>query len=412
MSDITYATIIPLIGGESIGAADALHGQLPEYVLSYSPFVKNDSHYINYLKTQKNWTGKYYLLDRDENLTLKYVDVVNSVCPCAGLSSLSSTASTTNPANDWMYKSAEYVLGKLAPKVFWGENAPRLFLKSGKTVADNLYEIGKKHGYSLTLYHTESQKHGMSQKRPRTYYFFVKGKKAPILKTWRRKIQDIEETFARDAIPNDAMNIAINAKDPADNPWTAYAIAVTGATDVKDLYNKFEKSQNLIVFADGHCGKTLNDAAEWMEAQDNDLFRLTAARARRMHEKVKQGLGYWAHGETLLKGVIPTFIGAMPWGAINPISGKYLTIRECLRIMSMPDDFNLYGDNPVACSNHICQNVSPTVAKDMMENVISILENKCAFADCDYVKQSNTHLKNVNGHTEFEILETTIEDFM
>ena len=72
------------------------------------------------------------------------IDYINSVCPCAGLSRLNrSKGSGVGPgsdakANKWMFKSAEYVLGRIKPKVLWGENAPMLFTKKGQDVVDGL----------------------------------------------------------------------------------------------------------------------------------------------------------------------------------------------------------------------------------------------------------------------------------
>lgn len=40
--------------------------------------------------------------------------------------------------NKWMFDSAEYVLGKIKPKVFWGENAPGLFTNIGEGVVEGL----------------------------------------------------------------------------------------------------------------------------------------------------------------------------------------------------------------------------------------------------------------------------------
>ena len=41
-------------------------------------------------------------------------------------------------ANKWMFKSAEYVLKRVRPKVMWGENAQMLFTKKGQDVVDGL----------------------------------------------------------------------------------------------------------------------------------------------------------------------------------------------------------------------------------------------------------------------------------
>lgn len=388
---ITYAPIVPLIGGEPLGVMEALDGQLPEYVLSYSPFGNNDSHYINHLREKKDWKGEYVIIDDEQfqNYVPKQVDVVMSTCPCAGLSSLSTTSSADSAVNDWMYTTAEYVLDKVKPKVFWGENAPRLFSSSGKPVADKLFEIGKKYGYSMNLYFTESRLHGLSQKRARTFYFFTKSEKSPIFKYFNVPFTPVEKVLKAKTLKSDPMNIHTNPADPIENAWVAYAIHKTGAADVKDLFNKVDSSTNLIVKADRGFGENLNEVADWMDAQDKPEFSKIANRARSMQDKLDDNKGYWAHGVTIAKGVIPSLIGAMPHALINPITGKYLTIRDCLRIMSMPDDFNLVGDSPRSKINHICQNVPVSTARDMMFNVVDFLNGSCDFVNGSYVKQNN-----------------------
>ena len=389
MKEYTYASIVPLIGGETLGVMQAMNGQLPEYLLSYSPFANNDSHFINYLRNQKSWEGEYVHLDVMENYVPQQVDVVNSVCPCAGLSSLSTTSSADSAVNDWMYKTANYVLETVKPKVFWGENAPRLFSSAGKKVADRLYAIGEKNGYSLNLYYTESHLHGLCQKRPRTFYFFTKSETAPILKSWRRPMIPVEEIFKKKTLKSDPMNIPITKSDPIDNAWVAYAVHKTGAKNVQGLYEKFDSSTNLIVASDRRLGEDLNAVAEWMDAQGREDFSKIATRARAMQKKLDDNKGYWGHGVTMLKGLIPSLIGAMPHCSINPLTGKYLTIRDCLRIMGMPDDFNLVGDSPLSKVNHICQNVPVGTAADMMTGILEYLNGECDFSSSQYIKQSN-----------------------
>ena len=41
-------------------------------------------------------------------------------------------------ANKWMIETAEYVLKRVSPKVFWGENAPGLFTPMGEGVVNKL----------------------------------------------------------------------------------------------------------------------------------------------------------------------------------------------------------------------------------------------------------------------------------
>lgn len=178
-----------------------------------------------------------------------------------------------------------------------------------------------------------------------------------------------------------------------DNAWVAYAVHQTGAGELTNLYNKLEETTNLIVAADKKFGQSLLEVADWMDAQGREDFSHIAKRARAMQGKVDDNKGYWAHGVTLPKGVIPSLIGAMPSSIINPFTAEYLTLRDCLRIMGMPDDFNLLHENPVSKTNHICQNVPVGTAADMMTGIVEYLDGKCDFSSSPYIKQSNKNMK-------------------
>ena len=394
MNKHTYASIVPLIGGENFGIMKAMNGQLPEYVLSYTAFAKNDSHFINHLRTKEGWKGEYVFLDTEGNenyIPSQQVDIVNTVCPCAGLSSLSTTSSADSAVNEWMYKTAEYVLKTIQPKVFWGENAPRLFTSAGKKVADRLHAIGEANGYSLNLYYTESRLHGLSQKRPRTFYFFTKGDRNPIFKYYSRPMQPVDEILQMETSADDPMNLLINDEDPAKNPWVAYCMQREGVKTLKEYQDKIEKTTNCIVSSDEGSDSLLK-VADWMDA--NGFPSKFGERARAMQGKVDQGKGYWAHGVTMPKGQIPALIGAMPHCLINPYKNQFLTLRDCLRIMKMPENFNMVGENPESGgnANAICQNVPVTTAADMAENVIDYLEGRCDTVSASYVKQNNSSM--------------------
>lgn len=394
MSDITYGSIVPLIGGENFGIMKTMNEQLPEWVLSYTDFAKNDAHFINHLR-KKGWEGNYVHLNEEGNEDHRagYVDVVNTVCPCAGLSSLSVSSSADSSVNEWMYTTAEYVLGTVKPKVFWGENAPRLFTKAGEKVANKLHEIGKEHGYTLNLYYTESRLHGLAQKRPRTFYFFTKGEETPIFRYIRRPLENIEEILKQDTSADDPMNVLINSENPMDNPWVAYCVHKSGSETLEEYYNKIEKTTNCIVSSD-NISESLHEVADWMT--ENGFSQKFADRARAMQDKVDQGKGYWAHGVTMPKGEIPSLIGAMPHSLINPFKEQFLTLRDALRIMKMPEDFNMVGDNPQSPgnANAICQNVPVTTASDMMQFVVEYLNGETDTVNADFVRQNNSTMKH------------------
>ncbi len=147
-----YASIVPLIGGETI-AMQNVFGKRPEYILSYPGFEANDTHLLEYYDKEV----PYHVIGDDGVPDVPSVDVVNTICPCAGLSSLSVTSSSDAAANDWMRTSARHVLGALKPQVFWGENAPRLASKMGEPIVEDLRRIADEYGYSFTIYKTKRQ---------------------------------------------------------------------------------------------------------------------------------------------------------------------------------------------------------------------------------------------------------------
>ena len=172
---INWVSFVPLIGGSSIGCQKAT-GVKPIATLSYSAFDKNDRHLRAY------WDEVTHL-NRDKEEDVKYfrslcagkeIDFVTTICPCAGLSRLNVSKSRGSGAkqNHWIKETARVALEEIKPKVFWGENAPELFMKDGKDLVNQLRELGKEHGYSFSMVKTNTELHGVPQRRIRTFYFF------------------------------------------------------------------------------------------------------------------------------------------------------------------------------------------------------------------------------------------------
>ena len=170
--------MIPLIGGSAIGCSRAT-GNLPLFHLSYSAFAANELH------LERHWpTVPFYRLDKQdfpvEQFKQKYgeIDFINSVCPCAGLSMLNTSSKGPSgrgadaQQNQWMLRSAQFVLETIRPKVLWGENAPGLFLSLGADMVPRLRALGMHNGYSFSMVKTNTQLHGLPQQRMRTFYFF------------------------------------------------------------------------------------------------------------------------------------------------------------------------------------------------------------------------------------------------
>jgi len=376
---MSYASIVPLIGGETI-AMENVFGEKPKYFLTFEGFQANESHLNNYY----NHSVPYLNLSEGASYTEK-VDVINTVCPCAGLSSLSPSASSNNPMNEWMYKSAEYVLGEVQPKVFWGENAPRLASKMGEPVVRRLRKIGEEHGYTFSIFKTKSILHGLSQVRDRTFYFFWKGDQVPLFDYVLEKptmiADDIREVKRCD---NDPMSqILCNDKTPSEEPYYKYVLEeLEGGISHSEFQNKIEKTTNPMDYIEERT--TYKEVAKWMRANG---FENVAKKCDRQYHKLKAGGNIMRKTTEIPKDKIGAFVGHMPTCLTHPDEDRYLTVREALSLMKLPFNFILLDAK--RSLNHICQNVPVTTAEHPARMVKEYLNNNLELVDTQFLVQDN-----------------------
>lgn len=378
--DLKFASIVPLIGGITI-AMEQESGKVPEYLLSYAPFKNNDQHLVSYYK-KRNIDVPYIMLE--DGAHPSHVDVVTALCPCAGLSALSPFAASDNHNNKWMIETASYVLGKMKPSVFWGENAPQLGGKIGRPVLEQLQRIGRDNGYTMTLYMTSSHVHGIGQTRHRSFYFFWKGHDIPVLPFFERPQVDIDRLIADTVIEtDDPMSEIINRKRPSQDPFYRYVLdELEGGITHRQFYDRIEKTTNVLDYIEQR--KTYAEVSRWMTETQNHG---DADRCMRFHEKLAAGGNIMRKRTEIPKGRINAFVGHMPSSLTHPTEDRYLTLRECLSIMGMPRDFDLVGGR--RNSNHICQNVPVTTARDMARSVMLALAGKLERTKGPYLRQDN-----------------------
>jgi site-specific DNA-cytosine methylase len=398
-NNYTHAAIVPLIGGLPLGT-EKVFGKKPEYILTYSAFGANDSQYVAY----HNGTVPYYRIDENEvPSSLKTVDVIGATCPCAGLSSLSPSSSSDNKANDWMVESAKYVLGKVKPKVFWGENAPRLASKMGEPIVKELRKVAKENGYKMSLYKTKSKLHGLSQTRDRSFYFFWKGDEIPHMNFYRRPHERIEDTIRNAFVSeDDPMNELTNKNKPTDNPFYKYVLEeLEGGITHKEFQNKIEKTTNPLDYLENR-GIEYDEVSEWMAANG---FDKQAKRCLEIHKKLKSGGNIMRKTTEIPKDYIGAFVGHMPTCLTHPDEDRYLTIRECMAIMKMPSDFQLHGGRKNL--NMIAQNVPVTTAMDMAQNILDWLDGKLDTKQADFAVFDNKKME-----VTYEEVPQTLESFI
>jgi site-specific DNA-cytosine methylase len=376
----THATIVPLIGGMPLAQSNVLKKR-PEYILSYSAFKANDSQLLNYYNNEV----PYILLD-EGGIAPFSVDIVTATCPCAGLSTLSPSSSSNNPTNDWMVKSAKYVLEHVKPKCLWGENAPALATNAGKPVVARLNEIAKANGYVLSLYQTKSLLHGLSQVRNRSFYFFWKGNKIPKFSWFNRENEKIEDAIRNVVLSDDdPMNVLVRKDKPTENPFYRYVLEVfhEGKLNHSEFQNSLTKTTNPMSYLEDN-GVTYREIGEWMTAQG---FEKLSLRCETIHQKLSEGQNIMRKIVEIPKDYIGAFVGHLPHYLAHPDEDRYLTYRECLSIMKMPHDFVLV--NAKKNLNMVCQNVPVTTAEDMAREVVFALDGNRPQDSYEWFNQNN-----------------------
>ena len=92
-------------------------------------------------------------------------------------------------------------------------------------------------------------------------------------------------------------------------------------------------------------------------------------------------------GTIVPKDHIGAFVGHYPKMLTHPYEDRYITYREAMSIMGMPEDYELL--KPSQSYNHICQNVPIKTAMDMATEVKAVLEGKREMVDARLVYQYN-----------------------
>lgn len=385
---ITWAPIIPLIGGFPLGAEKAL-GNTPEGIFSYTPFGANDHQYINYMNNTRGLNIPVHLIDENYSYAGPKIDVFVSTCPCAALSQLNTGKSAEAKGADavstqWMYMSSEFVLDKHRPRVLVGENAPALATNKGKKVVDKLVDIAEKFGYSFSLLKTNTRLHGVPQSRERSFYFFWDNSTAPILEYYNRPRTDFpsylkeipEDATQQDWIVNpnlgnDAYYAFVKAKFPDRNPRQVI------------LGNKTGNTAHSFVVDNG----LMHEFVEWCRSTGHEKGLKYGEHALK---KFAEGKGIWDGSTHVFGDYMNAVIGRNMADTIHPSEDRSLNVREALHMMAFPHDFELQGKQ----INHIAQNVPVCTARDIVLECEKYVNGELNFSNAKFLKQNN-HKQNI-----------------
>ena len=401
---VNWVSVIPKIGGSSIGSFQAA-SNLPLYQVSYSEFQRNDAHIARYWPT----VPMIYLDQIDQNQDIincgSEIDFVIAVCPCSGLSML-NTAKTgkagrggDSAKNDWMIETSVWVLGKLKPKVLIGENAPALFSEEGDKVVTKLRAIGTRFGYSFSLMKTNAERHGLPQKRIRTFYFFWKSPTAPLLNWISKKPLPLSEYLK--LIPKNAsqQDIFIHS-GVASEKYRPYQFVLEreGLTHAQ-FSKKFLKGTIAKNYLQEH--DLFDECIEWLKkyypndkaSLDTNSGQTHIQKLEHFKAKLKIKKGYWDDSLKFMGESFTAVIRKNIISAVHPVENRFFNLREILHLMGFPHDFEI--DN-IKNMNHVCQTVPVNTARDWTEEVVKFCNGDLPMSDVDYVRQDNT-----NGSVEF-----------
>ena len=407
MEQLTWAPIIPLIGGFSVGAEMAAKTP-PVGIFSYSAFDKNDSHYVNYQNNTLKRNIPYYHLDNESTKVPKQkIDIMVATPPCAGLSQLNTGKKGTDKGsgscavqNEWMYKSTTDAIENFSPTVIIGENAPTLYTTMGEGVAQNLYEIAKKNNYSLALYKTTTYCHGLPQKRLRCFYFLFKSESAPSLQFYKRDLVGTFEQYLTE-IPESATlqdydNII--RKDIINEPYYMFLQHKFNSHDVRNIILERSFTAHSYVVKEN----LMNEFVEWAEKNHQKGYELGI----HAQKKFADGKGVWDGSIHVFRDHMNALIGRALAESIHPNKDRSLNIREALHMMGLPSNFELLGGRKNV--NHIAQNVPTFTARDMVTEAIEFINGNRELTNENFAKFNNIKQKmDTKGVT----ITNTIEEF-
>ena len=277
-----------------------------------------------------------------------------------------------------MLSAAEFVLSEIRPKCYWGENAPGLFDSPGKDLVDKLKDIGRKHGYSFSMVKTNSELHGLPQRRMRTFYFFWNTPTVPLLEWKDTKAPNLVDHLK--TIPKYATFQDVYVHDGrASQRFRPYEYVLRREQMSHDQFYKKNGRGTVAKYLEKN--KLLDDCIEWLKLNHPyETFSVSGGRSRthidvleHMKRKLNQGLGYWDDSVKFMGNAFTAVISKNIEYAVHPEEDRFFSIRELLHLMGMPSDFEIDDKKNM---NHICQNVPVNTAKDWAEEVVNFYRGR------------------------------------
>jgi len=297
--------------------------------------------------------------------------------PCQGFSSAGSRF-WEDPRNLLLKRYAE-ALESIKPKWFLMENVEGLLTANHGEYLSEIVKVFIALGYQIRIEKVYAHEYGIPQRRKRV---FIVGNNLGIpfrfpdsTSPAKGKIFRLAGCTLRDAIgtlPQASANVGtLPYAEPTSEPFERY---LRSSSDC--ITEHFSSPLNVTQTARIRClkpGQTMKDIPEHLQ---HDSFR------RRANRRVQDGTPTEKRGgaPTGLKRLFYdepclTITGASTREFIHPEAGRPLTLRECARVQTFPDDFVFRG-NSTDKIKMIGNAIPPLLAKRFADHI----EKTCGFS--------------------------------
>lgn len=378
---IRWISFQSLAGGMMLGAEQAF-GCPPLYTIDYNG-VSNSDAYVYYMNEVRHvglrqlklngtlLSGSEEFISKEDNDFFnennKDIDVVVAVPICSGLSICTTATARGGDAvrNDNMLNITKFVFSKIRPKAYIFENAPALVTKSGEIVKNKLIDIAKENNYSVTFVKTDSRFHENVQYRERTFAIFWRDVNCPRMSYVRHPGTTIIQ-YLSSISPDASYNTKEYElfKDFDNNGFIKYLRQKFGDNYIESWpYKKAPTAAQVIEMYEDY------DAAKSVMSDKESKF------IDHIVEKRKIGGNYFDH-TPLYKGPdnVPVIFGKTLDALIHPSGKRGYTVREAMKFMGLPDDYEFPGimDN----LHYIGQNVPVITARDWCLQIKDFIDGK------------------------------------
>ena len=424
---IRWISFQSLAGGNMCGA-EAAFGCPPLCTIDFDGIDQaNSSAYMNYMNNVRKLGLRELILDgnllsmaqtfkteEDKKFfdSINHdIDVVSAVPICSGLSMANAnnsgkagTAARGSDAiqNNNMIGILKFSLEIIKPKAYIFENAPNFFSNSGKGIRDKLTEIGKENGYSVTYVKTNSKKHSNPQARSRTFGIFWKSDKCPKLHYVNDLSTSINDYLGEIAEGSPYMTDEYQLFKDFDNDGFIKYMKATYKDDwLKTLEN--DNSVSIMTFLEKKGFP--DDVRPFLNKSELHCYD---------HAKMKKEKGMnYMDGSPLYYGnnKICTIFGRTIGRLIHPSGTRGYTLREALKFMGMPDDYEFPGDNAMNYTDWVGQNVPAVTAYDWHKQIREFIEGKLEMTDESLIMFNNESDIKVKETKEKEKFKSGFEIF-